>query len=73
MHWFYYLPGNPADGSKPQAKKLVISDEYFQRVTSALIMRLRQHEEAAMQGGPFKPSLLLFNSETREKLYVKSN
>ncbi|CAJ1975973.1 unnamed protein product [Sphenostylis stenocarpa] len=42
--------GNPADGSKPQAKKLVISDEYFQRVTSALIMRLRQHEEAAMQG-----------------------
>ncbi|ESW10876.1 hypothetical protein PHAVU_009G245600 [Phaseolus vulgaris] len=42
--------GNPADGSKPQAKKLVISDEYFQRVTGALIMRLRQHEEAAVQG-----------------------
>ncbi|KAF4349420.1 hypothetical protein F8388_021003 [Cannabis sativa] len=28
-----------------QAKKLVISDEYFQRVTHALVMRLRQHEE----------------------------
>ncbi|XP_027361042.1 DNA replication licensing factor MCM6 isoform X1 [Abrus precatorius] len=43
--------GNPGDGSKPQGKKLIISDEYFQRVTRALIMRLRQHEETAMQEG----------------------
>ncbi|KAK7412958.1 hypothetical protein VNO78_04748 [Psophocarpus tetragonolobus] len=43
--------GNPADGARPQAKKLIISDEYFQRVTSAVIMRLRQHEEAASQEG----------------------
>ncbi|KAL5158202.1 DNA replication licensing factor MCM6 [Glycine soja] len=42
--------GNPADGSKPQVRKLIMSDEYYQRVTSALIMRLRQHEEAVVQG-----------------------
>ncbi|KAG5006055.1 hypothetical protein AAZX31_09G046400 [Glycine max] len=42
--------GNSADGSKPQVRKLVMSDEYYQRVTSALIMRLRQHEEAVVQG-----------------------
>ena len=58
MHWFNYLAGNPADGSKPQVRKLIISDEYYQRVTSALIMRLRQHEEAVVQGGHLK--LLLF-------------
>lgn len=34
-----------------QGKKLVISDEYFQRVTQALVMRLRQHEESVMQDG----------------------
>ncbi|XP_061356562.1 DNA replication licensing factor MCM6 isoform X2 [Gastrolobium bilobum] len=39
------------DGSNPQAKKLVISDEYFQKVTRALIMYLRQHEETVMQKG----------------------
>ncbi|TKY72639.1 DNA replication licensing factor MCM6 [Spatholobus suberectus] len=37
--------GNPADGPNPQGKKLIISEEYFQRVTRALIMCLRQHEE----------------------------
>lgn len=42
--------GNPADGTK-QPKKLVISDEYFQRVTRALVMCLRQQEEAAMREG----------------------
>jgi len=71
MHRFNYLAGNPADGSKPQAKKLVISDEYFQRVTGALIMRLRQHEEAAVQGGHLNHhSLRLKPSETPEKLYM---
>lgn len=40
-----------AEGSAPQqGKKLVISDEYFQRVTQALVMRLRQHEETVAQG-----------------------
>ncbi|KAK6154795.1 hypothetical protein DH2020_009043 [Rehmannia glutinosa] len=34
-----------------QGKKLVISDEYFQRVTRALVMRLRQHEDTLMHGG----------------------
>ncbi|CAM8939478.1 unnamed protein product [Rhodiola kirilowii] len=32
-------------------KKLVITDEYFQRVTQALIMRLRQHEETVARDG----------------------
>ncbi|KAF3635584.1 DNA replication licensing factor MCM6 [Capsicum annuum] len=34
-----------------QGKKLVITDEYFQRVTRALILRLRQHEETVTQDG----------------------
>ncbi|KAJ7969377.1 DNA helicase [Quillaja saponaria] len=39
-------------GSTPQqGKKLVISDEYFQRVTQALVMCLRQHEETVIQEG----------------------
>ncbi|KAF5193857.1 Dna replication licensing factor mcm6 [Thalictrum thalictroides] len=45
---------NPESGAEPaskQSRKLVISDEYFQRVTQALVMNLRQHEEAAMQDG----------------------
>ncbi|MED6143355.1 MCM DNA helicase complex subunit mcm6 [Stylosanthes scabra] len=42
---------NAADGSNPQPKKLIISDEYFQRVTRALIMHLRQHEETVLQQG----------------------
>ncbi|KAL5577933.1 hypothetical protein UlMin_019632 [Ulmus minor] len=41
---------NGGDPAK-QGKKLVISDEYFQRVTQALVMRLRQHEETVMQEG----------------------
>ncbi|KAK7289972.1 hypothetical protein RIF29_04045 [Crotalaria pallida] len=42
---------NAAEGSNPQVRRLVISDEYFQRVTRALIVRLRQHEETVMQEG----------------------
>ncbi|KAL0399665.1 UNVERIFIED_CONTAM: DNA replication licensing factor MCM6 [Sesamum radiatum] len=42
--------GESAAGSESrQGKKLVITDEYFQRVTRALVMRLRQHEETLMQ------------------------
>ncbi|KAL3812505.1 hypothetical protein ACJIZ3_013773 [Penstemon smallii] len=45
---------NKENGEGPegkQAKKLVISDEYFQRVTRALVMRLRQHEDTIAQEG----------------------
>lgn len=42
-----------ATTADPQRKKLLITDEYFQRVTQALIMRLRQHEEAAIQDGKY--------------------
>jgi len=37
-----------ADNGK---KKLVITEEYFQRITQALVMRLRQHEESIMKDG----------------------
>ncbi|KAK9267447.1 hypothetical protein L1049_009873 [Liquidambar formosana] len=40
-----------AGSADRQGKKLVITDEYFQRVTQALVMRLRQHEEAIIQDG----------------------
>nr|GEW64996.1 DNA replication licensing factor MCM6 [Tanacetum cinerariifolium] len=42
---------NPENGEAPGAKKLVITDEYFQRVTQALVMRLRQHEETVAREG----------------------
>ncbi|KAL8045713.1 hypothetical protein ABFX02_08G132400 [Erythranthe guttata] len=43
---------NAAEASpSKRGKKLVISDEYFQRVTQALVMRLRQHEDTLTQGG----------------------
>lgn len=34
-----------------QGKKLVMSDEYFQRITRALVMRLRQHEDTVTREG----------------------
>ncbi|KAB1221601.1 DNA replication licensing factor MCM6 [Morella rubra] len=40
-----------AGSANQQGKKLVITDEYFQRVTQALVMRLRQHEESVMLEG----------------------
>ncbi|XP_023003527.1 DNA replication licensing factor MCM6 isoform X1 [Cucurbita maxima] len=43
--------GNGGSGSQHEKKKLLLSDEYFQRVTQALVMRLRQHEESVMQEG----------------------
>ncbi|CAI0546202.1 unnamed protein product [Linum tenue] len=43
---------NGAAGSAAQqGKKLVLTEEYFQRVTQALVMRLRQHEDAAQRDG----------------------
>ncbi|XP_040375565.1 DNA replication licensing factor MCM6 isoform X2 [Rosa chinensis] len=43
--------GGGSGSANQQGKKLIISDEYFQRVTQALIMRLRQHEEDVRQSG----------------------
>jgi hypothetical protein len=34
-----------------QKKKLVVTEEEFQRITHALVMRLRQHEEEVMHDG----------------------
>ncbi|KAJ0016522.1 hypothetical protein Pint_11724 [Pistacia integerrima] len=42
---------NGPNSSNRQGKTLVISDEYFQRITQALVMRLRQHEETVVQQG----------------------
>uniref|UniRef100_A0A452Y7A4 DNA helicase n=1 Tax=Aegilops tauschii subsp. strangulata TaxID=200361 RepID=A0A452Y7A4_AEGTS len=41
-------PDEPAEVIK---KKLVITEEHFQRVTQALVMRLRQHEESVKKDG----------------------
>ncbi|XP_058101042.1 DNA replication licensing factor MCM6 [Magnolia sinica] len=43
--------GNGEGPGSQQKKKLVITEEHFQRVTQALVMRLRQHEESVMQDG----------------------
>jgi DNA replication licensing factor MCM6 len=55
---------NGAASASRQGKKLVISEEYFQRVTQALVMRLRQHEEAVMRDGklqdPFHSCFMIF-------------
>ncbi|KAL6581928.1 MCM DNA helicase complex subunit mcm6 [Orobanche minor] len=45
-------PQPPSGNKESAAKKLLLSDEYFQRVTRALVMRLQQHEDAIMHGGP---------------------
>ncbi|KAM0067538.1 putative DNA helicase [Helianthus debilis subsp. tardiflorus] len=42
---------NPENADGAGGKKLVITDEYFQRVTQALVMRLRQHEETVQREG----------------------
>ncbi|KAI3790808.1 hypothetical protein L2E82_04142 [Cichorium intybus] len=42
---------HPENGEGQDGKKLVITDEYFQRVTQALVMRLRQHEETVVREG----------------------
>ncbi|RZC67620.1 hypothetical protein C5167_011307 [Papaver somniferum] len=47
-------PGNQESGSGTgtrQGRKLVITDEYFQRVTQSLILHLRQHEDTVAQDG----------------------
>ena len=51
---------NGGGSANQQGKKLVISDEYFQRVTQAIVMRLRQHEEAVMQEGKAICTCLLY-------------
>ncbi|XP_057510638.1 DNA replication licensing factor MCM6 isoform X1 [Actinidia eriantha] len=45
---------NAVNGAGPanrQGKKLVITDEYFQRVTQLLVMGLKQHEESVTRQG----------------------
>lgn len=37
----------------------MISEEYFQRVTQALVMRLRQHEEAVLRDGIEQQSFVI--------------
>lgn len=49
------LAENGEGPASKQGKKLLISDEYFQRVTRALVMRLRQHEETVLQEGTMCP------------------
>ncbi|KAI3831348.1 hypothetical protein MKX03_034134, partial [Papaver bracteatum] len=47
-------PENQASGAGTeirQGRKLVITDEYFQRVTRSLILHLRQHEDTVAQDG----------------------
>ncbi|KAI3944829.1 hypothetical protein MKW92_013269 [Papaver armeniacum] len=47
-------PENQASGAGTeirQGRKLVITDEYFQRVTRSLILHLRQHEDSVAQDG----------------------
>lgn len=43
----------------PQKKKLVITEEEFQKITHALVMRLRQHEEEVMQDGIIKAFVIV--------------
>ncbi|GAV80097.1 MCM domain-containing protein [Cephalotus follicularis] len=44
--------GNAETGQGSSKRgKLLLTDEYFQRVTQALVMRLRQHEETVLQEG----------------------
>ncbi|WOL02199.1 DNA replication licensing factor MCM6 [Canna indica] len=42
---------NEQGSDSRRKKKLVITEEHFQRVTQALVMRLRQHEETVTQDG----------------------
>jgi hypothetical protein len=53
---FYDGAESGAGSLNQQGKKLVITDEYFQRVTQALVIRIRQHEESVMvEGKPHAP------------------
>ncbi|CAK9138737.1 unnamed protein product [Ilex paraguariensis] len=45
------LAESGAGPANRQGKKLVITDEYFQRVTHAIVMHLRQHEETVVREG----------------------
>lgn len=56
----------------------MITDEYFQRVTQALIMRLRQHEEAVIRDGkrvqqPHLLSLTICQSNLFDRLQQVKN
>jgi hypothetical protein len=50
--YFFYVKNVDNDQAADNGKKkLVITEEHFQRVTQALVMKLRQHEESVMKDG----------------------
>jgi len=46
-----YLEAGGQGNESRQKKKMVITEEHFQRITQALVMRLRQHEETVIRDG----------------------
>jgi hypothetical protein len=44
------LIGFRITGSEPQKKKVAVTFEQFQKVTRALVMHLRQHEDSVEEG-----------------------
>ncbi|GJX16967.1 pentatricopeptide repeat-containing protein [Tanacetum coccineum] len=46
-----YFQALAENAEAPRANKFVITNEYFQQVTQALMMRLRQHEEIVAREG----------------------
>ncbi|KAI3847349.1 hypothetical protein MKX03_023487, partial [Papaver bracteatum] len=61
-----------------QGRKLVITDEYFQRVTQSLILHLRQHEDTVAQDGTGlagmrqKDLIQMYIAQQNEKLAYSS-
>ena len=47
----YYLSENGVGSANQQKEEYRVKEDYFRRVTQALIMRVRQHEEAVKQEG----------------------
>jgi hypothetical protein len=67
---FQTSDNDQAQAADPGKKKLVITEEHFQRVTQALVMRLRQHEESVMQDGTDTSILLVHESSYRLQIYL---
>lgn len=63
-----YHAENGDEATTQKGKKLVITDEYFQRVTHALVMHLRQHEESVMQEGKQLVGAFVINGLLRNDL-----
>jgi hypothetical protein len=67
---FQTSDNDQAQAADPGKKKLVITEEHFQRVTQALVMRLRQHEESVMQDGTDTSILLVHELSYRLHIYL---